>query len=100
LRFTEHFALEGIAPLIGSVGDCLPGDNSLMETIIGLYKAECIRKGPFHSAPLRTINDVESATMSWGDWWNNDRPSTLGYVPPVGFETDWSRLLGDRPPVR
>lgn len=90
LRFTEHLALEGIAPSIGSVGDAY--DNSLMETIIGLYKAECIRKGPFHHEPLRTINDVEYATMAWVDWWNNDRlHSTLGYVPPAEFETDHYR---------
>lgn len=63
LRFTEHLALAGIAPSIGSVGDAY--DNSLMETIIGLYKAECVRKGPFHDDPLRTINDVEYATMAW-----------------------------------
>jgi transposase InsO family protein len=36
IHFTEHLALEGIAPSIGSVGDAY--DNALMESVIGLYK--------------------------------------------------------------
>ena len=44
-----------------------------MESIIGLYKTEYIRPGPFHAEPLRTIADVEYATMAWVDWWNNRR---------------------------
>ena len=39
IRFTEHLALEGIRPSIGSVGDAF---DALMETIIGLFKAECM----------------------------------------------------------
>ena len=41
VRLTEHLALQGIRPSIGTVGDAY--DNALMETISGLYKAECIR---------------------------------------------------------
>lgn len=66
VRFTEHLALEGIAPSIGSVGDGY--DNCLMESIIGPFKAECIRPGPFVKGPVKTINDVEFATMAWVDW--------------------------------
>jgi putative transposase len=85
LHFTEHLALEGIAPSIGSVGDAY--DNALMESIIGLYKAECIRRGPFHNGPLKTISDVEFATATWVEWWNTTRlHSTLGQVPPTEFE--------------
>ena len=65
LRFTEHLALEGISPSIGSVGDAY--DNGLMESIIGLYKTECLRPGPFLAGPLRTISDVEFATAGWTD---------------------------------
>ena len=50
LRYTEHLALEGIAASIGTVGDAY--DNCLMESIIGLFKNECIRPGPFHGGPL------------------------------------------------
>jgi hypothetical protein len=46
---SQHLELEGIRPSIGSVGDAY--DNALMETINGLYKAECIRTTVFHDGP-------------------------------------------------
>ncbi len=67
LRFTEHLALEGIAPSIGSVGDAY--DNALMESVIGLFKTECIRTTVFHAGPYKTVSDVEYATAGWVDWW-------------------------------
>lgn len=86
IRFTEHLALEGIAPSIGSVGDAY--DNSLMETINGLYKTECIRTTVFHPGPYRTASDVEYATAAWADWYNHRRlHSTLGMMTPEEFET-------------
>jgi transposase InsO family protein len=85
LRFTEHLALEGIMPSIGSVGDAY--DNSLMETINGLYKAECIRTSVFHQGPYRTIADVEFATAAWVDWYNHRRlHGTLSMRTPAEFE--------------
>ena len=85
LRFTEHLAMEGIAPSIGTVGDAF--DNGLMECLIGLYKTECIGTTVFHSGPYKTVADVEYATMAWVDWYNNRRlHSTLGMIPPVEFE--------------
>lgn len=71
LRYTEHLALEGITASIGTVGDAY--DNSLMETIIGLYKTEAIRQGPFHRGPLTNLSDVEFTTMAWVDWFNHRR---------------------------
>ena len=65
IRFTEHLALAGVQPSIGSVGDA--NDNALMECVIGLYKTECIRTTVFHPGPYRTISDVEYATASWVD---------------------------------
>lgn len=86
VRFTEHLELEGIKPSIGSVGDAF--DNALMETVIGLYKTECIRTTVFHGQPYRTIADVEFATAGWIDWYNQRRlHSSLGYVTPVEYET-------------
>jgi putative transposase len=66
VRYTQRLQLEGITPSIGSVGDAY--DNALMESIIGLYKTECVRPGPFHIDTFKTLADVEYATMAWVDW--------------------------------
>lgn len=71
IRLTEHLALEGIAPSIGTVGDAY--DNALMVTINGLYKTECIRTTGFHAGPFRTLADVEYAIAGWVDWYNRRR---------------------------
>ena len=82
LRFTEHLALEGIAPSIGTVGDAY--DNGLMECLIGLYKTECIRTRCSTPGPYKTVADVEYATLAWVDWWNNRRlHGTLGMITPT-----------------
>jgi transposase InsO family protein len=96
LRLTEHLALEEIRPSIGSVGDAY--DNALMESINGLYKAECIRTTVFHDGPYKTIADVEYATAGWVDWYNNRRlHSTLGNVPPVEHEQAHYAALNREP---
>jgi putative transposase len=85
IRFTEHLQLEGITPSVGSVGDAY--DNALMESIIGLYKTECVRPGPFHTGPFKTLSDVEFATMAWVDWYNHRRlHATLGMRTPAEQE--------------
>jgi putative transposase len=48
--------------------------TALMESVIGLYKTECIRTTVFHAGPYRTIGDVEYATAGWVDWYNNRFP--------------------------
>jgi putative transposase len=85
VRFTEHLALEGIHPSIGSIGDAF--DNALMETVNGLYKTECIRTTVFHDRPYKTIADVEFATAGWVDWYNQRRlHGSLGMMTPEEFE--------------
>ncbi len=85
IRFTEHLDLEDIAPSIGTVGDAY--DNALMESIIGLFKTECIHTNVFHNGPYRNITDVEYATAGWVDWWNNRRlHSTLEMITPNEHE--------------
>ena len=94
--FTEYLELAEIAPSIGSVGDAY--DNALMETINGLYKAECVRTTVFHNGPYRTLADVEYATAGWVDWYNNRRlHSTLGNVPPVEYEQAHYAALNREP---
>ena len=96
VRLAEHLELEGIRPSIGSVGDAY--DNALMETINGLYKAECIRTTVFHDGPYKTIADVEYATAGWADWYNNRRlHSSLAMTPPVEFEQAHYAALNQEP---
>jgi putative transposase len=53
-----------------------------MDTINGLYKAECIRTTVFQPSPYKTIADVEFATAGWVDWYNNRRlHSSLRQLP-------------------
>ena len=56
-----------------------------METVNGLYEAECIRTTASHTGPYKTLADVEYATAGWIDWYNNRRfHGTLGMITPVG----------------
>lgn len=85
IAFTDHLADEGIRPSIGSVADAY--DNALMECVIGLFKTECVRTTVFHLGPYRTPSDVEYATASWVDWYNNRRlHSSLGMMTPTQYE--------------
>jgi transposase InsO family protein len=96
IRFTEHLQLEGITPSVGSVGDAY--DNALMESIIGLYKTECVRPGPFHAGPFKTLSEVEYATMAWVDWYNRRRlHATLGMRTPAEHEADYYAALQPEP---
>jgi putative transposase len=99
IRFTEHLALEGIAPSIGTVGDAY--DNGLMESIIGLFKTECIKTTVFHAGPYKTLADVEYATAGWVDWYNHRRlHGSLGMVPPVEYEQAHYAALKTREAAR
>jgi transposase InsO family protein len=99
LRFTEHLALEGIAPSIGSVGDAY--DNALMESVIGLFKTECIHTRVFHDGPYKTVSDVEYAAAGWVDWWNNRRlHGALGMITPNEAEqAHYAALIPQEQPV-
>lgn len=93
---TERLALEQITPSIGSVGDAY--DNALMETINGLYKAECVRTTVFHDGPHKTIADVEYATAGWVDWYNHRRlHGSLGMVSPDEYEAAYYAALTREP---
>jgi len=92
IRYTERLADAGIAPSVGSVGDSF--DNALAETIIGLFKAEVIRR----AGPWRGIEDVEFATLEWVDWFNHRRLlEPIGYVPPAEAEAHHYAAKGTLP---
>lgn len=99
IRYTEHLALEGVHPSIGSIGDAY--DNALMETIIGLFKTECIRTTVFHRGPYKTLADVEFATAGWVDWYNQRRlHSSLNYTTPAEYEAaHYATLTREPQPV-
>jgi putative transposase len=91
IRYGERLAEIGAVPSIGSVGDSY--DNALAETVNGYYKAELIR-GPARSAPWRTVEEVELATLGWVHWHNHQRlHSNLNDLPPAEFE---ARFYADR----
>jgi putative transposase len=82
--FTAHLIEAGLDASIGTVGDAL--DNALMESTIGLYKTELIKR----RGPWRTLTDVELGTAEWIDWYNNRRlHGEIGHVPPVEYETEF-----------
>jgi putative transposase len=65
----------------------------MAESVIGLYKAECVR----HEGPWRGVEDLELATLNWVWWFNETRlHSSLGYKPPIEFETDYYRHTNPR----
>jgi putative transposase len=81
IRYTKRLKDVGIEPSVGSVGDSY--DNALAETINGLYKTEVIHP----NGPWRNVDEVEFATLTWVDWFNNRRLlEPIGNVPPAEFE--------------
>jgi putative transposase len=81
-RFTTHLLDADIDASIGTVGDAL--DNALMESTIGLYKTELIKR----YVPWRSLGQVELATAEWVDWYNTSRlHSAIGHVPPDEYES-------------
>jgi putative transposase len=81
MRYTERLADAGIEPSVGSRGDSY--DNALAESVIGLFKAEVIRR----KGPWRTLETVEFATLAWVDWFNHRRLlGPIGFVPPAEYE--------------
>jgi putative transposase len=88
IRYSERLADAGMESSVGSKGDSY--DNALAETINGLYKTEVIHK----CGPLRTVDEVEYATLEWVDWFNNRRLlEPIGNIPPAELEMAYYRQL-------
>ena len=83
-RVSNDPGLPDLAPSVGSQGDAF--DNALAGSVIGLYKAEVIRR----RRPWRTLEAVEFATLEWVDWFNMRRLlGPIGDVPPAEFEAQY-----------
>ena len=64
--------------------------TALAETINGLYKTEVIRQ----QGPWRNVEEVEFATLTWVDWYNNRRLfEPIGNVPPNEKEIEYYQKL-------
>lgn len=86
IRYAERLADAGAIASIGTVGDSY--DNALAESVVGLYKTECVKiDGPFRAA-----DDLELATLSWVHWFNENRlHSSIGYLTPTEKENEYYR---------
>ena len=98
VRFTETLDLQGLSASIGSVGDAY--DNAAAESTIGLYKNEAVAAGsPFRTGPLRTLSDVETLTMNYVHWYDNERlHSQLSNVTPEEYEQAYYASTTGSPP--
>ena len=86
IRYSDRLTEAGAVASIGTVGDSY--DNAQAESLIGLYKLECVRR----DGPWRGVDDLELATLGWVHWFNHQRlHSTIGHIPPVEYENEYYR---------
>jgi putative transposase len=84
ITYTDRLTDAGALASIGTVGDSY--DNALAESLIGLYKTECVKP----EGPWRCADDLELATLNWVWWFNNIRlHSSIGDVPPIEYENNY-----------
>ena len=74
VRYSERLADNDIVASVGSKGDSY--DNALVESFNGLYKWELI----YPKGPWQGLEDVEFATLTYTDWFNNRR--LHGHIEP------------------
>lgn len=88
IRYSSRLADAGALASIGTVGDSY--DNAMAESVIGLYKAECVR----HEGPWRGVDDLELATLNWVWWFNEIRlHGQIGHIPPTEYEANHYRHI-------
>ncbi|HHO4014380.1 TPA: IS3 family transposase [Escherichia coli] len=89
LAYTERLKEAGLLVSTGSTGDSY--DNAMAESINGLYKAEVI-----HRKSWKNRAEVELATLTWVDWYNNRRLlGRLGHTPPAEAEKAYYASIGN-----
>ena len=91
IKYRSRLLDAGAVASIGTVGDSY--DNAQAETLIGLYKIECVR----HEGPIHGLDDLELATCNWVHWYNTRRlHSAIGYVPPIEYENEYYRQINQQ----
>ncbi len=91
IRYADRLAEVGAIASIGTVGDSY--DNAMAESIIGLYKTECVQL----DGPFRTVDELELATLDWVHYYNEYRlHSAIGYLTPIEYE-QYHRQINPRP---
>ncbi|MFE8595267.1 IS3 family transposase [Escherichia coli] len=89
LAYTQRLKEAGLLASTGSTGDSY--DNAMAESINGLYKAEVI-----HRKSWKNRAEVELATLTWVDWYNNRRLlERLGHTPPAEAEKSYYASIGN-----
>nr|WP_173399782.1 IS3 family transposase [Escherichia coli] len=89
LAYTERLKEAGLLASTGSTG--VSYDNAMAESINGLYKAEVI-----HRKSWKNRAEVELATLTWVDWYNNRRLlGRLGHTPPAEAEKAYYASIGN-----
>nr|WP_172968786.1 IS3 family transposase [Escherichia coli] len=89
LAYTQRLKEAGLLASTGSTGDSY--DNAMAESINGLYKAEVI-----HRKSWKNRTEVELATLTWVDWYNNRRLlERLGNIPPAEAEKAYYSSIGN-----
>jgi putative transposase len=95
IRYANRLLEAGAVASIGTVADSY--DNALAESVVGLYKTECVR----HEGPWRGVDDLELATMSWVAWFNTHRlHGEIGHVPPIEYEHAYYCQINTQPQPR
>ncbi|WP_409530674.1 IS3 family transposase [Shigella dysenteriae] len=89
LAYTQRLKEAGLLASTGSTGDSY--DNAMAESINGLYKAEVI-----HRKSWKNRAEVELATLTWVDWYNNRRLlERLAHTPPAEAEKAYYASIGN-----
>jgi putative transposase len=90
VRYSQRLADNHIVASVGSKGDSF--DNAMAESFNGLYKWELI----YPKGPWRGLDDVEFATLTYVDWFNQRRlhgeiEPGPGFTTPAAFEAAYYR---------
>lgn len=98
VRYSQRLADNDIVASVGSKGDSY--DNSLAESFNGLYKWELI----YPRGPWRGLDDVEFATLTYADWFNNRRlhgeiTEGPGFTTPAAYEAKYDHQTVPTQPV-